>query len=155
MRYSIMRYSMPRTRLLLISFTLLFAITGCSDNDARPNVPTPEVETPDVEERAADEHTIEEFVPDVAPPVAPALVRYHCAPGLVVEALYEGEMATLTIGNDEYQLAQEPAASGARYSDGQLQWHSKGDEAVLTGKDEMHVCLRINDEDPAASEMTQ
>lgn len=136
-----MRY----TNLPLTGFALLLFLTGCSDNEAPPNVPTPDIETP----------AVDEFVPDVAPPVAPVIVRYHCAPGLTVEARYQGEAATLVIANKEYRLTQEPAASGARYSDAQLQWHTKGDEAVLTGTDEMHVCLRMDDDTPAASEPTQ
>lgn len=135
---------MQRASLSLIGFALLLVLAGCSDNEAPPDVPTP-----DVDERAVDERPIDEFVPDVAPPVAPVLVRYHCGPGLTVDALYEGETATLTIAGEEYRLAPVPAASGARYSDTHIQWHSKGDEAVLTGNDEMHVCLRIDDDAPA------
>ena len=51
------------------------------------------------------------------------------------------DQVDLRLGGDDivYRLSQEPAASGALYSDGRLSFHSKGEEGLVywTGTDDL------------------
>ncbi|NJO39935.1 MAG: lysozyme inhibitor [Cyanobacteria bacterium CRU_2_1] len=61
----------------------------------------------------------------------PTLYSYQCDDGRTFEAEYSSNAATLELDNRSVTLAQIPAASGTRYSDGQITLYSQGNEAFI------------------------
>ena len=71
------------------------------------------------------------------------LVRYHCTDDLVVTVEYGRDSATVTLGNEAHLLPQEPSGSGARYSNQDVSWHARDQEALLSAGDEARICLQM------------
>jgi len=78
------------------------------------------------------------------------MVKYKCDSGFDGWVRYEGrgdiETATLIEPDGrELVLSIQPAGSGVLYSNGKLNWHTKGQEAVATveGTDRVMVCKEI------------
>jgi membrane-bound inhibitor of C-type lysozyme len=63
--------------------------------------------------------------------------RYQCSGGQTFEVEYSLELATVVLNSETVQLAQIPAASGARYSDGTMTLHTKGEEAFIEMGDQI------------------
>lgn len=70
--------------------------------------------------------------PEAQKTVAMAWVRYVCADGRTVNALYpDSQAAQLRLGDATHLLRTARSASGARYVGDALQWWTKGDAATL------------------------
>jgi membrane-bound inhibitor of C-type lysozyme len=79
-------------------------------------------------------------------PAAPKMARYTCEEGVPMDVRFEsrGErsMAFVSIdGSPEIRLKQVPAASGAKYSDGEYTVWTKGRNAVLEINGESDICV--------------
>jgi membrane-bound inhibitor of C-type lysozyme len=80
--------------------------------------------------------------PDTASPPPPRTLVYQCADGLRFVARTEGETASVFLPDRTIHLRHVPAASGAKYSDGQVTLWGKGEEAVLELGDESRRACR-------------
>jgi membrane-bound inhibitor of C-type lysozyme len=63
--------------------------------------------------------------------VAPQTYVYECSDNYSFVARIEGEKAWLFLPKKTFPLPHVPSASGAKYSDGQITFWSKGDEALI------------------------
>lgn len=70
-------------------------------------------------------------VVDAVTPAAPRTYVYQCVDGLRFVARTEGETASVFLPGQTLHLPQVPAASGAKYSDGQVTLWGKGEEATF------------------------
>lgn len=125
---------------------LLLTLSACSDGDKEPASSPTAISSPAPAEQT-DVAPVEPPAPeaDTAAPPPAITVRYQCASDLIVQATYGDETATLVIDGETYSLVQQVAASGALYGNDAIEWHTKGDEAVLSGGDDTRVCLRITE----------
>ncbi|MBZ2188566.1 MliC family protein [Alcanivorax sp. JB21] len=128
----------PCIRLLSLSALLsasLFMASGCDDSSARqaPAVSTPVIlppaETPTLRQNTTTDPLNR--------------IRYHCTNDLVVTVEYGGDSATLTLANESHVLMQEPSGSGARYSNKDVSWHAREQEAMLSAGDDARICLQL------------
>jgi putative lipoprotein len=75
-------------------------------------------------------------------------IPYACDDGSRLAAAFSTDndgrpQATLFMGGQEFTLPLVPAASGALYRDGDLRFHTKGDDALFEdGKNPMRRCTR-------------
>lgn len=77
-------------------------------------------------------HALSMWILLLAPVAAGKTVRYTCPGGETFAALYEAKRVVLTMpGKPRLALPQQPAASGARYSDGYTVFSTKGSEAAI------------------------
>lgn len=77
-------------------------------------------------------HALSMWILLLAPVAAGRTVRYTCPGGETFAAAYEAKRVVLTMpGKPRLALPQQPAASGARYSDGYTVFSTKGSEAAL------------------------
>ena len=136
---------MFRSLPLLLLPALLLTLTACSDNDNEPGKSSTPVPSPPAEQ--TDMAPVEPAVPDAdtAAPQPAITARYQCASDLIIEATYSGETATLVIEGETYSLSQQVSASGALYGNDAIEWHTKGDEGVLSAGDDTRVCLRVTE----------
>ncbi|WP_111655982.1 MliC family protein [Isoalcanivorax indicus] len=126
----------------LLAGTFSFLLSGCGE----PEPPQPEIDREDAAHATAqDAHT-----PDTG---IISEVRYQCAEALQVQASYaqdsvtlhlQGETQVLEVLPRDASLAQAPSASGVRYANADLTWHSKGSEALLSAADDTYVCLQMS-----------
>jgi len=84
--------------------------------------------------------------------------RYECAAGETFQAEFSPETAIVQLDGETLTLAQIPAASGTRYSDGTTTLYTKGEEAFVevNGETTYADCLAqsITEETTAESETT-
>jgi len=84
-------------------------------------------------------------------------VPYACDDGSRLAAAFSTDndgrpQATLFMGDREFTLPLVPAASGALYRDGDLRFHTKGDDAVFEdGRNPMRRCTRGEAAPPPAA----
>ena len=71
-------------------------------------------------------------LPSTSRPAGTTTVRYACTNGMRIQAVYSGNVATVTMRSRRYVMYQTPAASGVRYAGGGYVWWTKGPEAFLT-----------------------
>jgi len=137
---------MSRLASLLLLPAVLLTLTACSDGDKEPASSSTAVPSPAPAEQT-DTAPVSAPVPDAdtSAPQPAITVRYQCASDLIVEATYGDETATLIIDGERYSLTQQVSASGALYGNDAIEWHTTGDEAVLSGGDDTRVCLRITE----------
>jgi membrane-bound inhibitor of C-type lysozyme len=88
-----------------------------------------------------DEDNGEDEVPDM-----PKMARYTCEEGVPMQVRYENRgdrsLAFVSIdGSPEMRLKQIPAASGAKYSNGEYTVWSKGRNAILDINGDTEVCV--------------
>lgn len=76
--------------------------------------------------------------------VAPQTYVYECSDNYSFVARIEGEKAWLFLPKRTLHLSHVPSASGAKYSDGQSTFWSKGDEAFIENGQETHRNCRNN-----------
>lgn len=138
----------PSLATALFLATALVSATGCDDSDAQHShaeqPPAPLSATPSstpATPPAADQ--LSTFAMDQLAGDSLTLVRYHCADDLVVTVEYSGYGAALTLGGERHELYQEPAASGVRYSNDDVSWHTKAQEGMLSAGDDSRVCLQL------------
>ena len=124
----------------LLASSIVLLLSGCGE----PEPPQPEVAA------ATPATTPRDTLPDSS---VISEVRYQCAEDLQVQASYEqdsvtlhlqGEMHLLEVLPRDASLAQTPSASGVRYANEDLTWHSKGSEALLSAGDDTRVCLQLS-----------
>jgi membrane-bound inhibitor of C-type lysozyme len=68
-------------------------------------------------------------------PAGSRTVRYACANGTRIQAVYRGNAAVVTASGRRYTMYQTKAASGVRYAGGGGVWWTKGQEGFLTTSD--------------------
>jgi putative lipoprotein len=107
---------------------LLAVLAGC----ASPQVPTAAT-TPVVPPPAP-------AVFDAVKPAPPRTYVYQCADGLRFIARTDGETATVFLPARTMHLRHVPAASGAKYSDGQVTLWGKGEEATFEFDGSSRAC---------------
>jgi putative lipoprotein len=84
-------------------------------------------------------------------------IPYTCDDGSRFAAAFSTDndgrpQATLFIGGREFTLPLVPAASGTLYRDGDLRFHTKGDDALFEdGRNPMRRCTRSDTAPPPAS----
>jgi putative lipoprotein len=76
--------------------------------------------------------------------VAPQTYVYACSDNYSFVARIEGEKAWLFLPKKTLRLPHVPAASGAKYTDGQITFWSKGDEALIEDGQETHRKCKNN-----------
>ena len=76
--------------------------------------------------------------------IAPQTYVYECSDNYSFVARLGGEEAWLFLPRKSLRLPHVPSASGAKYSDGQITFGSKGDEAFLKDDQETHRNCRNN-----------
>ncbi|TMP85539.1 hypothetical protein CWC05_18065 [Pseudoalteromonas ruthenica] len=69
-------------------------------------------------------------------------VSYRCDSGSVLKVEYNDSTATLTLDGDTYSLSGERSASGSKYTNGEMTFWGKGDEAMLMIGNETWQCHR-------------
>ncbi len=121
---------------------LLVLLTACSDSDAP---------TPAESGHSAAEPATSSTPPDDTVTIAPQAVShgvtefvFRCSDGSEFTVSYGDQLALLTLDDAQHQLRQQPTASGARYSDEQLEFYNKGDEAILIIADVSHDCAALD-----------
>lgn len=139
----------------LLTSSVLLLLSGCGE----PEPPQPEVaaETPATTPRDTlpGSSTSDTSAADTTAPESAVIseVRYQCAEDLQVQASYEQDSVTLHLQGETHllevlprdaSLAQTPSASGVRYANEDLTWHSKGSEALLSAGDDTRVCLQLS-----------
>lgn len=106
------------------------ATSASADNMPVDKVPADAL-TADTPEQAASADPMEGAEEQSPPPdidKAPEFLPYQCESRHKVEAAYylESDMALVRYQGREYQLNQEAAASGTRYTGAGLEWRAKG-----------------------------
>ncbi|MEM8649890.1 MAG: MliC family protein [Pseudomonadota bacterium] len=77
------------------------------------------------------------------------LVGYDCGKGRLMQIRYfdDDDFAVVIVnGKDQAKLSVAQSGSGVRYTDGKLEWHTKGEEGILIHQSNTVVCYEQNNE---------
>lgn len=130
--------------LLTALFCATALLSACAEPEATSTAQN-KADAPDTEQVASDiPSTQTEPVEAASHAVTEHLFR--CTDGEAFSIQFGDQMATLTTGNQQFDLRQQPAASGTRYADETAEFLSKGDQAIFMLADQTHDCTLVSRE---------
>lgn len=133
-----------------LSILALALSAGCSDSDS-PARTTPASDAPvtSTEPSRNDAETTTEHSDDAATRQIVEHI-YRCTSGEEFAIAFGDQRAELYINDMFHQLRQQPAGSGARYTDETVELLTKGDQALVMIGDTTHDCQVIEMHEQAA-----
>lgn len=142
---------LPRNALFALLLSSAASLIGCSDPE-----PTADAQ-PDRQPASAAQTTLTEETVNTAPmdeataqaaaishPITEHL--YRCTDGEEFSIRFGDQSATLRTSEDQFELRQQPAASGIRYADDAAEFLSEGDQAIFMVEDQSHDCTLVSSE---------
>lgn len=129
-----------------IAIALMFGlIVGCSDSDTpTTDAGTDASATDQSAQTTTDTAPVTDEPTPMTQPEQPAnVVQYECNDGAKFEAELLDQGVAMIINDINYDLRQEPAASGTLYSDGSTSFHVTDDQALLTNEQGTIECQLV------------
>lgn len=130
--------------LLTTLFSATALLSACAEPESTP-----------AGQDSAEVPKTEAVVEDIpSPPTKPIEVISHsvtehffrCTDGEEFSIQFGDQMATLNTASEQFDLRQQPAASGTRYADETVELLSNGDQAIFMLGDQTHDCTLVSSE---------